>query len=53
MESVFLSDVDQLFTKKAEVQPLDSSWALMKKDMKKYREMAAQGKISLDPDYKR
>jgi hypothetical protein len=35
LESVFLSDVDQFFTKQEEVEPLDSSWALMKKDIER------------------
>jgi predicted glycosyl hydrolase (DUF1957 family) len=35
LKSVFLSEVDELFSKKEEVQPLDSSWALMKKDIER------------------
>ncbi|MBU2235621.1 UvrB/UvrC motif-containing protein [Patescibacteria group bacterium] len=35
LESIFLSDVDQFFTKTEEVEPLDSSWALMKKDIER------------------
>lgn len=35
LESVFLSEIDQFFTKRDEVEPLDSSWALMKKDIER------------------